>query len=165
MEPVSRPDATSSRVVHRLLRQRFARTAFDGEGARLYGGRWNLPGTAVVYTSPTLSLAALELFVHLEPALLPDDLVSIEARLPVDWEAVRVEATDLPPDWRSYPAPAALCELGTTWARRLETPGLWVPSAVIPGEWNLLINPKHPMSRRLEIATPVPFRFDPRMWK
>lgn len=96
---------------------------------------------------------------------MPADLVSVDARIPAGWTAKRVETAELPRNWRAYPAPPALAALGTSWARSLETPGLWVPSAVIPEEWNLLINPKHPEFRRLSFERARPFRFDPRMWK
>ena len=80
-----------------------AHAAFDGEGARRAGGRWNRRGTAVVYASQTLSLAALELLVHADPVLLPDDLVAVPAEVP---EALAIESVDagaLPRDWRRTP--------------------------------------------------------------
>ena len=66
--------------VWRICSRRHQR--FDGEGARLYGGRWNYAGTAVVYTSASLALAALELFVHIDVDLLPNNLVAIAAEVP-----------------------------------------------------------------------------------
>jgi RES domain-containing protein len=149
----------------RLTAGRYAGHAFDGEGARLYGGRWNHPGTAVVYCSATLSLAVLEFFVHLEPDLAPGGLVAVPAFLPEDLSREEIEASALPSNWRLYPASESLKDLGTDWARRKRTAMLAVPSAVIPRESNLLLNPAHPDFARVRIGPAEPFSFDPRMWK
>lgn len=151
--------------VWRLCRRRYAAHAFDGEGARLYGGRWNTPGVAVVYTSATVSLAALEAFVHVDGEDAPADLVVIPVEIP-DALAVReIAPGELPRNWRTTPAPPALQRLGNDWARALETPLLSVPSAVVPQERNYILNPTHPDVSRLKIGTPEPFSFDPRLWK
>ncbi|MGH2620874.1 MAG: RES family NAD+ phosphorylase, partial [Anaerolineales bacterium] len=149
--------------VWRICRRRYA--AFDGEGARLYQRRWNQRGTRIVYTSESLSLAALEYFVNLDTDLTPDDLVSIAAEVPDQLPVHRVAVADLPDDWQSFPAPAALQELGTTWASQAATAVLAIPSAVIPQEWNYLLNPAHPDFRRIRIHKPQAFFLDPRLWK
>ncbi|MGA9671505.1 MAG: RES family NAD+ phosphorylase, partial [Terracidiphilus sp.] len=77
-------------LVWRLCRERYAGEAFSGHGARLYGGRWNSAGTPMVYASSSLALAAIELFVHLEPNQQPADLVSIAAELPAGEPAQRL---------------------------------------------------------------------------
>lgn len=149
----------------RITSGRFAATAFDGEGARRYGGRWNHPGTAVVYCSATLSLAALETFVHLEPALAPSGLVSIAAEIPSDLAIEVLDIAGLPSDWRTYPAPERLRDLGSAWARSGRTAVLSVPSSVIPHERNFLFSPAHPDFSRIHVGPAEPFSFDPRMWK
>ena len=139
-----------------------AHAAFDGEGARKAGGRWNPRGVAVVYASETLSLAALELLVHADAPLLPDDLVAIEADVP---EAVRVDTIDpgkLPRGWRRHPPPEALAHFGGDWANRLETAVLSVPSALVPREKNFLLNPAHGDFRKIRVGKPEPFDLDPR---
>ena len=151
--------------VWRITSARYAEQAFDGEGARLYGGRWNHPGTPVVYTSHTLALCALEYFVNLEPELAPKDLVAIRADIPADVRVATLEVPDLPPDWRVYPAPDSLKDLGTAWVRSSETTVLAIPSAVIPPERNYLINPAHPDFGRIRLHAAEPFAFDPRLWK
>src|SRR5215213_5126233 len=105
------------RTVWRITTARYADRAFDGEGARLYGGRWNHPGVAVVYCSATLSLATLEYFVHLEPELAPKDLIAIPAEVPAGVPWTEIDAAILPSDWRTYPAPEALREMGSAWIR------------------------------------------------
>src|SRR5260370_1403830 len=88
----------------RIWRRADAAAAFSGEGARLYGGRWNSQGVTVVYTSPSLALAAVETFVHLEPNLRPDDLVSIAADTPHDVPSQRLDLKSLYPKCYDLPA-------------------------------------------------------------
>ncbi len=147
--------------VFRICRKVHA--AFDGEGARLYGGRWNRRGTAVVYASESLALAALELLVHAEPALLPDDLVSVAADVPDALGVESVAARELPRDWRRHPAPEALAERGTEWARSGRTAVLAVPSALVPRERNFLLNPAHPDFKKIRPHGPEPFALDARL--
>jgi len=142
--------------VWRVCKRRHA--AFDGEGARLAGGRWNYPGTAIVYTSATLSLAALEFLVHVAPDDMPSGLVAIAADIPDTLYKIVIEPGLVPGrDWRRYPALLGLCRLGTSWASDMESAVLAVPSTVIPTERNYLINPAHPAFREIKIAPPEPF--------
>jgi RES domain-containing protein len=152
-------------VFWRICRVARAATAFDGEGARRYPGRWNHKDAPVVYCASSLSLATLELFVHVDPADIPDDLVSIRAELPGSVHVETVETKKLPTDWRTYPAPLALKDLGTEWAASMRTVGLVVPSAITPIENNLVLNPRHPDIARLVTRAPEPFAFDPRLFK
>lgn len=119
----------------------------------------------MVYTSSTLALAALGLFVHLEASELPEDLFASYADIPETVKITRLRPSQLPVGWRRYPAPQALADLGTRWAHEGKTAVLAVPSAVIPGELNYLCTPLHPASKQIRIGKPEPFRFDPRMWK
>jgi RES domain-containing protein len=148
--------------VWRICRRRHR--PFDGEGARLIGGRWNHPGTALVYTSGSLALATLELLVHVDTDLAPPGLVAVAAEVPDDLIEI-LDSAKLPKNWRKYPAPEELKDLGTGWIKRGSSAVLAVPSAVVPSERNYLINPKHADFARIAIAPPVPFEFDPRLWK
>jgi RES domain-containing protein len=159
------PPRTAGRTVWRLASARYGDRAFDGEGARLYGGRWNHPGTAVVYCSATMSLAALEFFVHVEPDLAPPSLVAMAADLPAGLDVETLEVEALPANWRTYPAPEKLRDLGTGWVRSGRTAVLLVASSVIPHEMNVLLNPAHPDFARIHVREAEPFAFDPRMWK
>ena len=138
---------------------------FDGEGARRYGGRWNHTGTSVVYASGSLSLAALELFVHVDIDIAPGELVAIQAEIPDTLSMQTVKIESLPRDWRRYPAPDALKNIGTAWAAKAATAILAVPSAVIPEERNYLLNPAHRDFKRIRLRKPVAFRFDERIRK
>lgn len=149
--------------VWRLCRRKYI--AFDGEGSRLAGGRWNRRGTAVVYTSATMSLAVLEYFVNLPRAAGPPDLVAVAAEMPDDLPMTSVEESALPRGWRRYPAPEALAEIGSRWAQEGRTPVLAVPSAVVPREKNYLLNPAHPLFAKIRIGKPEPVVLDSRMWK
>ncbi|HUI78509.1 MAG TPA: RES family NAD+ phosphorylase [Bryobacteraceae bacterium] len=150
--------------VWRICRRRYAASAWAGEGARLYGGRWNSPGASAVYTSTSLALAAIEVFVHLEPNLRPDDLVSIAADLPGDLPTTRIDPAALPSNWASR-RDESLRTFGDRWLRAAKTVALVVPSAAIYGEWNVLLNPAHAGFRKIELHRPRPFEFDLRMFR
>ncbi|MGQ0696400.1 MAG: RES family NAD+ phosphorylase [Nitrospiraceae bacterium] len=148
-------------VVWRLTLKKHV--APDGEGARRYGGRWNKPGTPVVYTSGTLSLAVLEYLVHVDSDILPDSLVSVKATIPETLAIETILPSDLPGNWRDKIIPVRLQELGTSWAKGAKTPILKVPSVVIEHEWNYVLNPLHPEFPQIIWDTDIAFSFDPRL--
>lgn len=148
----------------RLCRKLHAASAFSGEGARLYGGRWNSAGVGIVYTSPSLALAAVETFVNLEPNLIPDDLVAIEAEIPDDIQTERIDLNSLPRKWHEL-RDESLRSFGDRWILTAETLALHVPSAAIRGEWNVLLNPEHPDFRKVKVGKPRAFAFDLRMFR
>lgn len=137
-------------TVWRILTARFAATAFSGEGARLYGGRWNRKGVPVVYTAGSQSLAMLEMLVQDEP--LRARYMIIPAQIPPDLTIGRVSPEQLPPDWRDPAALETLRALGTAWATALTAPVLAVPSVVVPTETNYLLNPRHPDFVRIAVG-------------
>lgn len=147
----------------RICRRRFAAETATGEGARLYGGRWNSRGVAVVYASTSLALAAVETFVNLEPNLRPADLVSIEGEVPEGVEIATVDLTTLPKYWYAT-RDESLHYFGDEWVRAGKTAGFKVPSAAIRGEWNLLLNPSHADFAKIAFQEPVAFEFDLRMF-
>jgi RES domain-containing protein len=147
-------------TVSRLVKSRHAAKAFDGEGARLYGGRWSSPGTAVVYTSETVAVAMLEILVHVAYPPILDSYSRIEATFP---DAFVEDPADLPRDWNQSPPPTSTQAIGDTWARDRRSAALRVPSAVVPRAFNFLLNPDHPDFLHVVIGTPEPFTFDPRL--
>jgi RES domain-containing protein len=154
--------------VWRLCRAPYAAEAFSGEGARRFGGRWNSRGVPMVYTSTSLSLAAIELFVHLEPGQAPGDLVYLSATLPEGESGRTLESADLPPAWwTDSPAAGAATarELGDAWIRERSSLAMMVPSVPIRAEWNVLLNPVHPRMSELQIEPAQPFVFDARMFQ
>jgi len=150
-------------TVWRLVTARFADSAFTGEGARRYGGRWNRKGVPMVYTAGSQSLAMLEMLVQDEP--LRASYVMIPVTLPKSLKIERITPGQLPADWRDIVAREQLQALGGEWARRQSSAVLAVPSAVIPAEINYLLNPLHPAFAKIEIGEPQAFVTDLRLRK
>jgi RES domain-containing protein len=150
-------------TVWRLITARFAQSAFTGEGARRYGGRWNRKGVPLVYTSCSQSLAMLEMLVQDDP--LRARYVMIQVRIPRGVAIERVAPDALPADWRELAARERLQAIGTTWAMQLSSAVLAVPSAVIPAESNYLLNPLHPAFAKIEFGKPQAFVTDLRLIK
>jgi RES domain-containing protein len=149
------------RQAFRIVRESYAATAFTGEGAALYGGRWNSPGARVVYTSASASLAALEILVHLNPAQHFRYLI-----LSIEFVATVVEKTplaSLPTGWRDEPPPPSTKRLGDSWVKQARSAVLELPSVIIPGESNLLLNVSHPDFKFIKISKPEEFFFDSRL--
>ena len=145
----------------RAVNEDYAARAFDGEGARVWGGRWNSAGRAVVYTSATTSLGLLEKMVHADSGLLPFYIA-----IPVTFEAVLVETvvpTRLPVGWRSLPAPLTLQRIGDDWVDSMRSCILEVPSVVVPHESNFILNPGHPDFGSLEIGDAISLEIDQRL--
>lgn len=147
---------------YRIVNQKYAARAFDGEGARLFGGRWNERGVPVVYTSSSASLAVLETFVHMGIDARTIPHVIIEADIP---ESFIKPIGPLPEGWNINPAPEFCQKIGSAWAREQESAVLALPSVMMPSEMNYLINPYHPDFANITIAEPKLFIFDDRMWK
>ena len=154
--------------IWRLRRAPFAAEAFSGEGARRFGGRWNSRGVPMVYASTSLALAAIELFVHLEPGQAPGDLVYLSVDLPEGEPARTLDPAELPPEWWTddvAAGPGSTRDLGDAWIRARSSLALTVPSVPIRSEWNVLVNPLHPRMGELWIDSPKPFVFDARMFQ
>ena len=147
----------------RILKTQHAGRAFDGEGARLAGGRWNKIGVPLIYTADSLALAALEIMVHLPKSEL---LKARYQRIAVQFDSRLIKSfnlIDLPEDWDLLPPPESTQAIGTSWARKNSSVVLKVPSTIIREEFNYLINPLHPDFDKLTTGTPQRFVFDPRV--
>jgi|SRR5690348_11093686 len=146
----------------RICKRNFARSVWSGIGARDHGGRWNSKGIAVVYAAETRSLAALEQLVQLlKPRILRGYVVaSIEFD---DSQVQRIDLGRLPLGWNKPVAPPALRHYGDDWVAAGRLPVLAVPSAVISGEWNYLINPAHADFAAMKKSTAEPFVYDRRL--
>jgi RES domain-containing protein len=146
-----------------VYRSAFADSAFNGDGARLAGGRWNSKGHAVIYTAQSLSLALLEIIVAANRAELASDFVYATVDIP---DAVRTEELErraLPRNWFEFPAPAALQRIGDDWLAAGRTVAFGVPSAVTRIEENVLLNPAHTDFKRLRISPAQPIPIDRRL--
>lgn len=135
-----------------------------GTGARIYGGRWNHAGYPVVYASGSRSLAALEFLVHVPMALAPDNLSIVEINIDKDIKRELIKKSQLPANWRNYPAPEELANIGTSWIKSKSSLLLDVPSAVVDKEVNTLINPLHPDIKFVNLVNIEKFSFDPRFF-
>ena len=147
----------------RLCRKAFAKEPLTGEGGLYASARWHSSPRRVVYASHSLALACLEVLVHLDPELLPRDLVALEIDVPAIVAIKELTLSELPKSWRRYPAPRSLQRLGDTWLEGCESAVLCLPSVVVPNEHNYLINPLHQDARRITVVSKTPFSFDPRL--
>ena len=146
----------------RIVKKRHALTAFSGDGARAYGGRWNFPGIPMVYVAHTRALAALESLAHFGGAERRIAFVTFEIEIP-DKLAVRLEAAALPRDWRNEEPSPSTQALGTEWQRGGRSAALVVPSVLVPQEYCVLLNPEHPDIDKILVSFPEPFTFDARL--
>jgi RES domain-containing protein len=145
----------------RLVKTRHLKAAWDGEGAALHGGRWNSTGVRVVYGSATLSLALLEVLVH-----LPVDLLPSYSAIPVEFDdalATKLAPAAIPAGFQRDPAPPETRDVGDAWVRAGRSAVLAVPSAIVPMEVNYLFNPVHRDFGRIRIGAAQAFPFDRRL--
>ena len=147
----------------RIVRRQDRSGAFSGEGARIWGGRWNPPGLPMVYASEHLSLAVLEVLVNLDDELKRERFLCFPGEIPEGLPVASIAVADLQGDWRSSTRSERLQTLGARWLTAGESVALSVPSAVVPQERNILLNPAHPDFARIAIGEPEPFSFDPRL--
>ena len=136
----------------------------SGTGARIYGGRWNNAGYPIVYSSGSRSLAVLEFLVHVPMALAPDNLSIAEIIITDNVKRESITTNELPSNWRGYPAPEQLAEIGTKWIKSKSSLLLDIPSAVVDKEVNTLINPLHPDMKHVNLAKVEKFHFDSRLF-
>ena len=164
--------------VWRIYAKKYQSSAFSGIGGLYVSGRWHPQGHKIVYTAESLALASLEIFVHLESDRIP--LVAIKAWLPDELEIEEIERgssrrrkaqeqvsrerSQLPDNWQDTSAYPILQKMGQDWLNSTRTPVLKVPSAIVPVEYNYLLNPQHP-ELKIVLEPPIRFRFDRRMWK
>jgi RES domain-containing protein len=148
----------------RIVQAHIADRAFSGEGSRRYGGRWNSKGFAVVYTSSSLSLAILEVLVHIPIYAILEEYVYF----PIEFDqkfVLPLDMNNLPGNWKNDPAPRAVKQIGDSWIESRRSVILEVPSTIVSTEKNYLINPPHPDFKKLRIGSPTKFEFDPRLIK
>lgn len=146
----------------RIAKRRHASDAFSGDGARMYGGRWNSPGHPAVYVSETRALATLEVLAGLRsPAVIPAYVL-----MRVEFDEGLTTALDvrtLPKAWKNSPPGDATQRLGDEWLEAGESVALRVPSAVVPSEFNYVLNPSHPDFKKVRVGKLEALYLDPRI--
>ena len=146
----------------RIVKEKHASTAFSGEGARIFEGRWNSAGVRMVYCSENLALAALEILAHTRPVAMRDKFRAFR----VSWDEatmVIVDPKKLPKGWNSQPPTAASKNIGDEWIKSGRSAILALPSVLVPLERTFLLNPKHPDFRRIKVKDVGNFVLDPRL--
>ena len=146
----------------RIVLESEAPLAFSGEGAWRYGGRWNSRNVRVIYVGEHQSTAALEVIVHNKP-FSPNERYKA---FHLEWSdslTERFPAKKLPENWRVLPPPRETREIGDRWIGEQRSAVLALPSVISPADTNFLLNPEHPRFKRIRIASPVDYDFDPRL--
>jgi len=146
----------------RIVKRKHTSDAFSGEGARLFGGRWNSPGIPVVYTAENASLAVLEILAHFDIGPLLPHYVMVQIKFKENLVAI-IEEDELPREWRAHIESKELMIIGDRWAGEAHSAVLSVPNTIVPVERNYLLNPQHPDFSEIEIGEPIPFSLDARL--
>lgn len=147
----------------RIARRQQALDKLCAETAR-HGGRWNPIGMPALYCGTSIALCALEKLVHLGALPLPS-LMLVAVDLPDDTEMADPGIADLPPGWDALPTSAAAQAFGGAWLARGAQLALKVPSAIVPEEANVILNPRHPRYADVVLSVVRPYTFDGRMFK
>ncbi len=150
-------------IVFRLSKSKFAND-LSGKGAERSGGRWNSKGTALVYTSESRALCTTEIAVHTPLGNLPPDYKLIFVEIPYTIQIQELKVKHLPEDWKSLLHPHSTQEIGDKFVIDGNFPVLKVPSVVVQGEYNYLINPNHKESGKIIIKSIEAFNFDERLF-
>lgn len=149
-------------IVYRLSRSKYAQD-LSGKGAEMAGGRWNSKGTALIYTGQNISLCMSEVAVHMPLGIVPKDYELIHIEIP-DEEIQELSKKELPDDWRDQLSMNETQQIGNDFVKKSHKLILKVPSMVIQGEFNYLINPTHKNIGKIKIKKTEPFRFDARLF-
>lgn len=151
-------------IVYRLARKKYS-DDISGSGAELTGGRWNYKGTRMLYTSDSRALCTAEIAVHTPVGIIPRDYVLITIDLPDDVEYQEINDDELSKDWKRFPHSQSTQEIGDNFIKNNKYLFIKVPSAVVQGDYNVLINPSHRLFNSVEILKIENFDFDERLFK
>jgi len=148
--------------VFRLSRKKYA-AELSGKGAAKSGNRWNSKGTEIIYTAESRALAMAEVLVHLSFPMLPADYMMLEIEIPDEISIKEIAIADLEEGWNSHPPRTHTQKIGDQFIRENDYSVLKIPSAVVPGDFNYLINPHHKKSKEIKVMDATPFPFDERL--
>lgn len=150
--------------VFRLIRKKYG-IELSGKGAALSGNRWNSKGTELIYCADSRALAMAEVSVHLSLSILPKDYVMVEIDIPSNISIANLSKEDLPNNWSSFPHFLNTQQIGDAFVVERKNCVLKVPYAVVPGDFNFLINPYHPDFSAIRIVAQEDFPFDSRLFR
>ena len=148
--------------VYRITKEKYAND-LSGRGAERFGGRWNSKGVPVLYTSQHRSLCILELLVHTPVDVIPKHLTLLELELPTRYDTPSFTPDKLPEAWRDYTYDDFTRQVGDEVLQTGQAPYFYVPSVIIPQEWNIVINPDHEANDEISIIETEPFELDTRL--
>lgn len=151
-------------IFYRLAHASFA-DDLSGIGAEKFGGRWNSKGNAAVYAAEHLSLSVLEVAVHTTFKQIPSNYRVVQLEVPDDLIMTVLPVADLDENWRTFPSPFSTQQIGDQFLKKKKTAVLKVPSAVVPSEYNVVLNPHHPDFKTIQIKAILPFDFDIRLFQ
>lgn len=151
-------------IVFRLSKTRYA-TDLSGRGAEKSGGRWNSKGNALIYTSESRALCTTEIAVHTPLGNVPLDYCITSFQIPNDISILEIKSADIPNDWKSFPHPHSTQQIGDKFISDNKFLVMKVPSVVVQGEFNYLINPNHKGINKIKVLKSEPFTFDERLFK
>lgn len=148
-------------LVYRLSKTKYKDT-LSGKGAAFKGGRWNSPGTEIIYTATSPALAMSEVAVHVTFEMMPRNYWLVEIELPTNTKVLEIK--DLPENWNAFPHVESTRDIGDRFINENAFLACKVPSAVVQKEWNILINPYHDKFEKIKIRSTEPFQLDRRLF-
>lgn len=149
--------------LYRIVKTKHLSSAWSGFGAEQYGGRWNHPGYSAIYVATSISLAMIEMLVHLQKSQLLNSYTLLSLEIP-DQQIAQLDTSSLSNNWKSYPAPDETMDIGDSWLESYSSVGLLVPSVIVPQEYNALLNPRHhELITYLQAVKTEPLNFDQRL--
>jgi RES domain-containing protein len=146
----------------RIVKAKHATTAFSGEGARIFEGRWNSAGVRMVYCSENLALAVLEILAHTRPVTMHDKFRAFRVVFDESLMDV-VDLKNLPKGWDAQPPGPDSKQIGDDWIKSERSAVLALPSVLVPLERTFLLNPKHRDFAKIKIKDVGEFVLDPRL--
>jgi RES domain-containing protein len=149
--------------VFRLARKKYP-IGLSGKGASIAGARWNSKGTEIIYTAQSRALAMAEVSVHLSIATLPSDFVMLTIDIQEDVSVEELDAAKLQKGWNVFPHSFTTQIIGDQFIRDEKFCVLKVPSAVVKGDYNYMINPSHEDFKKIKIVHQEDFPFDKRIF-
>ncbi|PHR91142.1 MAG: RES superfamily protein [Leeuwenhoekiella sp.] len=150
-------------IVYRLSREKYA-DSLSGKGAALRGARWNSKGVEILYTAQSRALALAEIAVHLSLSALPKNFIMLEIEIPDSLAIKTLPASELPEFWNDFPYNLNTQQFGDQFISDGKFAILKVPSAVVQGDFNYLINLNHPDAKDIKIQSQTHFPLDKRLF-